>query len=66
MQVMSIAATERDLQQSNQVVKTQQTVMADEIIAAAGRQDVCLLAERLKTQAGVPIERDAQTRLLAE
>jgi len=28
----------------------------------AGRQSVCLSAERLKTQAGVPIEWDAQQR----
>ena len=32
----------------------------------AGRQSVCLSAERLKTQAGVPIEWDAQQRLLAD
>lgn len=32
----------------------------------AGRQGVCLTAERLKTQAGVPIEWDAQQRLLAD
>jgi site-specific DNA recombinase len=32
----------------------------------AGRQGVCLSAERLKTQAGVPIEWDAQQRLLAD
>ena len=32
----------------------------------AGRQGVCLSAERLKTQAGLPIEWDAQQRLLAE
>jgi site-specific DNA recombinase len=32
----------------------------------AGRQGVCLSAERLKTQAGVPIEWDAQHRLLAD
>ena len=32
----------------------------------AGRQGVCLSAERLKTQAGVPIEWDAQERLLAD
>jgi hypothetical protein len=31
----------------------------------AGRQGVCLSAERLKTQAGLPIEWDAQKRLLA-
>jgi len=30
-----------------------------------GRQSVCLSAERLKTQAGIPIEWDAQQRLLA-
>ena len=32
----------------------------------AGRQSVCLSAERLKTQAGVPIEWDAQQRLFAD
>jgi hypothetical protein len=32
----------------------------------AGRQGVCLSAERLKTQEGVPIEWDAQQRLLAD
>jgi site-specific DNA recombinase len=32
----------------------------------AGRQGVCLSAERLKTQVGVPIEWDAQQRLLAD
>lgn len=32
----------------------------------AGRQGVCLSAERLKTQAGLPIEWDAQQRLLAD
>ena len=32
----------------------------------AGRQGVCLSAERLKTQAGVPIEWDAQERFLAD
>ncbi|MGA7869346.1 MAG: recombinase family protein [Candidatus Binatus sp.] len=32
----------------------------------AGRQSVCLSAERLKTQASVPIEWDAQQRLLAD
>jgi site-specific DNA recombinase len=32
----------------------------------AGRQGVCLSAERLKVLAGVPIEWDAQQRLLAE
>ncbi|MGO9801293.1 MAG: recombinase family protein, partial [Candidatus Binatus sp.] len=32
----------------------------------AGRQSVCLSAERLKTQAGLPIEWDAQQRLLAD
>ena len=32
----------------------------------AGRQGVCLSAERLKTQAGVPIEWDAQQRLLED
>ena len=32
----------------------------------AGRQGVCLSAERLKTLAGVPIEWDAQQRLLAD
>ena len=32
----------------------------------AGRQGVCLSAERLKTQASVPIEWDAQQRLLAD
>jgi len=32
----------------------------------AGRQGVCLSAERLKTQAGVPIEWAAQQRLLAD
>ena len=32
----------------------------------AGQQGVCLSAERLKTQAGIPIEWDAQQRLLAE
>lgn len=32
----------------------------------AGRQSVCLSAERLKTQAGVPIEWAAQQRLLAD
>jgi len=32
----------------------------------AGRQSVCLSAERLKTQAGIPIEWDAQKRLLAD
>ncbi len=32
----------------------------------AGRQGVCLSAERLKTQTGVPIEWDAQQRLLAD
>jgi site-specific DNA recombinase len=32
----------------------------------AGRQSVCLSAERLKTLAGVPIEWDAQQRLLAD
>ena len=32
----------------------------------AGRQSVCLSAERLKTQAGVPIEWDSQQRLLAD
>ena len=32
----------------------------------AGRQGVCLSAERLKTQAGIPIEWDAQKRLLAD
>jgi site-specific DNA recombinase len=32
----------------------------------AGRQGVCLSAERLKTQAGVPIEWDAQQQLLAD
>ena len=32
----------------------------------AGRQGVCLSAERLKTQAGVPVEWDAQQRLLAD
>ncbi len=32
----------------------------------AGRQSVCLSAERLKTQAGLPIEWDAQKRLLAD
>ena len=32
----------------------------------AGRQSVCLSAERLKTQAGIPIEWDAQQRLLAD
>jgi len=32
----------------------------------AGRQGVCLSAERLKKQAGVPIEWDAQQRLLAD
>jgi site-specific DNA recombinase len=31
-----------------------------------GRQGVCLSAERLKTQTGVPIEWDAQQRLLAD
>ena len=31
-----------------------------------GQQGVCLSAERLKTQAGTPIEWDAQRRLLAE
>ncbi len=31
-----------------------------------GRQGVCLSAERLKTQAGFPIEWDAQQRLLAD
>ncbi|MGA7869466.1 MAG: hypothetical protein WCA22_01070, partial [Candidatus Binatus sp.] len=32
----------------------------------AGRQGVCLSAERLKVLAGVPIEWDAQQRLLAD
>jgi len=32
----------------------------------SGRQGVCLSAERLKTQAGLPIEWDAQKRLLAD
>ena len=32
----------------------------------AGRQGVCLSADRLKTQAGVPIEWNAQQRLLAD
>ena len=32
----------------------------------AGRQGVCLSAERLKNQAGIPIEWDAQQRLLAD
>ncbi|MGB3549512.1 MAG: recombinase family protein [Candidatus Binatus sp.] len=32
----------------------------------AGRQSVCLSAERLKTQAGLPIDWDAQQRLLAD
>jgi site-specific DNA recombinase len=32
----------------------------------AGRQGVCLSAERLKTQAGIPIEWDAQQQLLAD
>jgi hypothetical protein len=32
----------------------------------AGRQGVCLSAERLKTQAGLPIEWDAQERFLAD
>ncbi len=32
----------------------------------AGRQGICLSAERLKTLAGVPIEWDAQQRLLAD
>jgi len=32
----------------------------------AGRQSVCLSAERLKTQAGVPVEWDAQQRLFAD
>jgi site-specific DNA recombinase len=32
----------------------------------AGRQGVCLSAERLKTQAGLPIEWDAQQRVLAD
>jgi site-specific DNA recombinase len=32
----------------------------------AGRQGVCLSAERLKTQVGLPIEWDAQERLLAD
>jgi len=32
----------------------------------AGRQSVCLSAERLKTQAGIPIEWYAQQRLLAD
>jgi site-specific DNA recombinase len=32
----------------------------------AGRQGVCLSAERLKIQAGIPIEWDAQHRLLAD
>jgi hypothetical protein len=32
----------------------------------AGRQGVCLSAERLKTQAGLPIEWDAQKQLLAD
>jgi site-specific DNA recombinase len=32
----------------------------------AGRQGVCLSAERLKTQAGLPIEWAAQERLLAD
>ena len=32
----------------------------------AGRQGVCLSAERLKTLAGVPLEWDAQQRLLAD
>jgi site-specific DNA recombinase len=32
----------------------------------AGRQGVCLSAERLKTQAGIPIEWDAQHQLLAD
>ena len=32
----------------------------------SGQQSVCLSAERLKTQAGVPIEWDAQQRLLAD
>jgi site-specific DNA recombinase len=31
-----------------------------------GRQGVCLSAERLKTQAGIPIEWDAQQQLLAD
>jgi site-specific DNA recombinase len=31
-----------------------------------GRQGVCLSAERLKTQAGIPIEWDAQQRLMAD
>ena|SRR5215472_3741038 len=32
----------------------------------AGRQSVCLSAERLKTQDGIPIEWEAQQRLLAD
>jgi hypothetical protein len=32
----------------------------------AGRQGVCLSAERLKTQTGLPIEWDVQQRLLAD
>ena len=32
----------------------------------SGRQGVCLSAERLKTQAGLPIQWDAQERLLAD
>jgi site-specific DNA recombinase len=32
----------------------------------AGRQSVCLSAERLKTQAGLPIEWNAQQRLMAD
>jgi hypothetical protein len=32
----------------------------------AGRQSVCLSAERLKSQAGIPIEWDEQKRLLAD
>jgi hypothetical protein len=32
----------------------------------AGQQSVCLSAERLKAQAGIPIELDAQQRLLVD
>jgi len=43
-------------------------VLAPAIVESrrAGRQSVCLSAERLKTQAGVPIEWGSQQRLFAD
>jgi hypothetical protein len=48
--------------------KTTPQVLAPAIVESicTGRQGLCLSAERLKTQTGVPIEWDAQQRLLAD